>query len=35
MTNNSPAVLAVYNSHRRDAGANPVLLSASGLSYNL
>src|SRR5258705_308619 len=30
MKNNSPAVLVVYNSHRRDAGTIPVLLSASG-----
>ncbi len=35
MKNNSPAVLVVYNSHRRDAGTIPVLLSASGLGYNL
>jgi hypothetical protein len=33
MKNNSPAVLVVYNSPRRDTIL--VLLSASGLSYNL
>jgi hypothetical protein len=35
MKSNSPAVLVVYNPHRRDAGTIPVLLTASGPSYNL
>jgi GMP synthase (glutamine-hydrolysing) len=35
MTFNSPAVLVVYNVHKRDAGIIPLLLSASGLRYSL